>query len=248
MHEYWEGYMKPLEGNKAMIAFNAGVSDYVPDEEYPYMAFMKVKLNTPKEDGLVDEEESDDIGFIEDRLEMESLRYKAGQYIGRIITKGEVNFIYYLKLDFEWKNIVDDTMAYFKNYKFEFGSKMDMEWEIYTKLLFPTLREWQLITNRHACAQLQEEGDTLQAKRAIEHTIYFNTSEDKESFKKLMEVEGFKTLKEIELTDKLVKFGLKFYRVDAPDYYNIDAITMKIIDMSEKSQGQYDGWETSLVK
>jgi len=248
MHEYWESYMKPIEGKKAMIAFNAGVSDYVPDDEYPYVAFMKVKLNSPKEDGLVTDEESNDVGFIEDRLEMESLRYKAGQYIGRVITQSEVSFIYYLKFDFEWKNIVNDAMAYFKNYKFEFGSRNDMGWEVYTKLLFPTQREWQLITNRHACAQLIQEGDTLEVKRAIEHTIYFNSSEDKESFKKLMKPEGFIMLKEIELTDKLVKYGLKFYRLDTPNYYNIDAITMNIIDMSEISNGQYDGWESSLVK
>ena len=99
MQEYWESYVKPIEDKKAMISFNAGVADSVPNPEFMYVAFVKVKLNSPKEDGLVTEEEANDVGFIEDRLEMESLRWRSGKYIGRIISQGEVNFIYYLKMN-----------------------------------------------------------------------------------------------------------------------------------------------------
>jgi len=248
MQEYWESYVKPIEGKKAMVAFNAGVADSVPNPEYMYVGFVKIKLKNPKEDGLVTKDESDDVGFIEDRLEMESLRWRSGKYIGRIISNGEVNFIYYLKLDFEWSNTVSEAMKHF-DYEYEYGSRMDMEWEVYQKLLFPTVKEWQIITNHHACKNLQEQGDNLRLERAIEHKAYFENDESRKQFMKLIEAEGFRVQKETEVPFRgSTMLGVEFYRKDVPFYYDIDELTMKIIDMSEQCGGMYDGWECSLVK
>jgi len=249
MQEYWESYVKPIEGHKAMVSFNAGMADSVPDAEYMYVGFVKVKLNTPKEDGLVNEEESNDVGFIEDRLEMESLRWRSGKYIGRIITQGEVNFIYYLKMDFEWSNTVESAMQHFPEYTYEFGSRIDMEWEVYQKLLFPTLKEWQIIANHHSCNSLKEQGDNLRLERAIEHKAYFESAKEREQFVALVEEEGFKSQKEMEVPfNNKTMYGVQFYRIDVPFYYEIDALTMKMIDLSQSCNGQYDGWECSLVK
>jgi len=249
MQEYWEAYMKPIEGHPAMISFNAGVADEVPNPEFLYVGFVKVKLQNPKEDGLVTQDESDDVGFIEDRLEMESLRWRSGKYIGRIISQGEVNFIYYLKMDFEWSNTVAAAMEHFSEYTYEFGSRMDMEWEVYQKLLFPSVREWQIIANHHACDSLKEQGDNLRMKRAIEHKAYFKSDEDRQNFKVLIESEGFQCQEELEVPfNNEIMFGVQFYRIDSPFYYDIDELTMKIIEISDSCAGMYDGWECSLVK
>ncbi len=249
MQEYWESYVKVVDGHKAMVSFNAGVSDIVPDTEYMYVAFVKVKLNNPKEDGLVTEEESNDVGFIEDRLEMESLRYRCGKYIGRIISQGEVSFIYYLKMDFEWKDTVQSAMSYFKEYTHELGSRTDMEWEVYQKLLFPSIKEWQIIANHHSCNQLEKEGDNLKIDRAIEHKAYFNSEEDRQKFILLIEEEDFINQRDMEVPfNNKIMYGVQFYRWDIPFYYNIDELTIKLIDISDSCNGNYDGWESSLVK
>ena len=249
MQEYWESYVKPIEGHKAMVSFNAGVADSVPNPEYMYIGFVKIKLQNPKEDGLVNDEESHDVGFIEDRLEMESLRWRSGKYIGRIITQGEVNFIYYLKMDFEWSNTVESAMDYFKEYSYEFGSRIDMEWEVYQKLLFPTIKEWQIIANHHSCNSLKKQGDNLRLERAIEHKVYFESFENRELFITLIETEGFINQKEMEVPfNGTTMYGVQFYRIDTPFYYDIDTLTMKLIDLSSSCHGQYDGWECSLVK
>jgi len=248
MQEYWESYVKLLEGHRAMVSFNAGVTDSVPEMEYMYVGFLKLKLKTPTKDGLVDEEESHDVGFVEDRLEMEALRYRVGKYIGRIITNGEVNFIYYLKQDFDWKDVVATAMGYFEEYTFEFGSRVDTEWEVYQKLLFPNVREWQIIVNHNACLRLEAQGDDLNVPRAIEHKMYFNTLEDRAEFVALMQEQGFVVQKELEIESELVKYGLIFYRKDKPFYYEIDELTMQLIDLGESCNAHYDGWESSLVK
>lgn len=248
MQEYWEAYMKPIEGHPSMVSFNAGASDGLPDPELGYVGFVKVHLKSANTDGLISVEEEDDISFIEDRLEMESLRYRIGKYIGRIITQGEVNFIYYLKYEFEWEDAVKTAMKHSENYTFEFGSRMDMEWEVYQKLLFPTSKEWQIIQNHHACDQLKKAGDNLRIERAIEHKIFFEDPESRKGFVKFLTEEGFKVQNELEPTENFHLYGLQFYRVDTPYYYDIDALTLSLIEQGQKYEGQYDGWETSLVK
>lgn len=248
MQEYWEAYMKPMEGHPSMVSFNAGVSDTVPDSEYMYVGFVKVPLKLPTAEGLITAEEEDEIGFIEDRLEMESLRYRHGKYIGRIITQGTVTFIYYLKLDFEWGDTANAAMKHFENYRYEVGSRMDMEWEVYTKLLFPTAAEWQIIQNHHTCDQLKEAGDNLRLPRAIEHKMFFEMAENRTAFAAHMDKEGFRVQKEFGPTEDVPLYGLQFYRIDTPFYYDIDNLTLSLIAEGESFNGQYDGWETSLVK
>ncbi len=248
MQEYWEVYMKPIEGAPAMVSFNASIAEDLPDMALGYVGFVKVPLNHPTEDGLISAEEEDSIGFMEDSLEMESLRYRIGTYVGRIVTKSEINFIYYLKYEFEWPDTVNAAMRKFDDYTFEMGSREDFEWEVYQKLLFPNNKEWQIIQNHHTCDQLKEAGDNLRLERAIEHKMFFENTEDRNRFVEYISNEGFKVQKEMEPSDEIPLHGLQFYRVDKPYYYNIDALTLSLIEQGATYSGQYDGWETSLVK
>lgn len=52
MPEYWEAYMKPMEGHPSMVSFNAGVSDSVPDSDYGYVGFVRAELRSPTPTGL----------------------------------------------------------------------------------------------------------------------------------------------------------------------------------------------------
>jgi hypothetical protein len=248
MQEVWEAYMKPVDGRPAAVAFNAEVAERIPDAELGVMGFVKVPLRTPTTEGFVSESEADELGFVEDRLEMEALRYRIGKYVGRVLTGGEANFIFYLKYDFEWPGIVAAAMEHFPAYAYESGSRADAEWEVYRKLLFPTGREWQMIHNHRTCDRLKAAGDNLRLARAIEHRVYFETVQARGKFAQRIADEGFKVQKELPPSEQAPLYGLQFYRIDTPYYYDIDALTLSLIDLGERFRGVYDGWETSLVK
>jgi hypothetical protein len=125
---------------------------------------------------------------------------------------------------------------------------MDMDWEVYRKLLYPTVREWQIIHNHHTCDRLAAAGDSLERERAIEHNAFFPTREAAEAFAGAVEAEGFRLQKIDEPTGEVPRYGVRFYRTDRPWYHDIDAVTLSLIDASEAHGGAYDGWETSLVK
>ena len=111
------------------------------------------------------------------------------------------------------------------------------------------MREWQIIVNHHTCHKLQEKGDNLKLERAIEHKAYFHTKNDREKFITLVKKDKFNAQEELDVPfNKKIMYGIQFYRKDIPFYYDIDLITMQLLDYSETCNGQYDGWESPLVK
>ncbi len=248
MQEYWELYMKTIDGNIASVLVNAGISADLPSEDKFTMGFIKLTMQAPNDKGMICEDEEAQLSFIEDKIEMEALRYRIGNYVGKITSNGVITFIYYLKYDFEWPDVVQTAMKEFPEYSYEFGSKMDPQWEIYSKLLFPTPIEWQIIHNHKVCDNLKVNGDSLHLPRAIEHKAYFETPQQREKFVEHIESESFKIKELMEPNENTSMVGLSFYRQDKPFYYDIDALTLHLINLSIQCEGQYDGWETSVVK
>ncbi|MCH9812490.1 MAG: DUF695 domain-containing protein [Epsilonproteobacteria bacterium] len=248
MQEYWELYMKNLEGHPATVQFNAGISMEMEELKYTYptVAFVKAILKEPMDSGLLRESEEPEILFMEDKLEASLIKFRIGKYVGRVITDSSVTFIYYLQFTYNWQDFLDFALDEFKNYEITSGFQEDGDWNYYQNLLYPTVGEWQIIQNHKACDVLKEKGDNLHQKRAIEHKVFFKEDAQKEAFIVSIEEEGF-SVQETITNDEGVG-GIKFYRVDKPFYYDIDGLTQMIIAKAEEFGGAYDGWETSLVK
>lgn len=244
MQEYWELYMKNLEGKAASIQFNAGISMDVEElgYTYPTIAFVKAKLKDPKDNGLLSEHEEPEILFMEDKLEASMIKFRIGKYVGRVISDGYVTFLYYVQFTYNWPDFIEFALNEHVSYEVTNGHSEDGEWNYYKKLLYPTDREWQIIQNHKVCDNLKEKGDNLYLERIIEHNIYFKDEEKKEALIKVLEEKNFK-LKEI-VNDDGIK-GLHLYRIDKAFYHDIDELTLSLIELAESHNAQYDGWETS---
>jgi len=249
MQEYWELYMKNLEGKPASILFNAGISMDVEKFRYiyPQIAFVKVKLKEPNEKGLVSKSEEDEIAFLEDKLEASLIKFRIGKYVGRIFSDGYVTFLYYLQFTYNWQDFLDFALDEHASYEMTSAFQEDSEWNYYQKLLYPNVKEWQIIQNHKACDALKAKEDNLYLKRAIEHKLFFVKGEENRNELILkLDKEGFKILSELE-NEEGAK-GFSFYRLDKPFYHDIDALTLYLIDLAELYNASYDGWETSVVK
>ncbi len=248
MQEYWELYMKNLEGKPASIQFNAGISMEVEElgYTYPTIAFVKAKFKEPKENGLLSEHEEPEILFMEDKLEASMIKFRIGKYVGRIISDGYVTFLYYVQFTYNWPDFIEFALNEHQSYEVTNGHSEDGEWNYYKKLLYPTDREWQIIQNHKVCDNLREQGDGLHLPRAIEHKIFMQSINKKEALIEVLLGQDFKFKDDIENEDGVK--GLNFYRLDKPFYHDIDTITLSLIDIAEAHDAQYDGWETSVVK
>ena len=248
MQEYWELYMKNLEGKPASVQFNAGISMEIEELRYTYpnIAFVKVKLKEPNKNGLLSENEEPEMLFLEDKLEASLIKFRIGKYVGRIISDEYITFLYYLQFTYNWQDFLDFALDEHASYEMTSGFQEDSGWNYYQKLLYPNAKEWQIIQNHKACDALKEKEDNLYLKRAIEHKLFFINGEEKRDDLILkLDKEGFKIQKELEKEG--VK-GFSFYRIDKPFYHDIDELTLYLIDLLETYNVAYDGWETSVVK
>ena len=248
MQEYWELYMKNLEGKPASILFNAGISMEMDAIKYiyPQIAFVKVKLKEPNERGLLSEGEQPEIAYLEDKLEASLIKFRIGKYVGRVISDGYVTFLYYLQFTYNWQDFLEYALDEFESYEISSGFQEDSEWNYYRKLLYPSPREWQIIQNHKVCEQLKAKEDNLHLPRAIEHKAFFQSEYKKDDLIEQLLEEGFKVQDEISNEEGYK--GISFYRIDKPFYHDIDELTLYLIDLLETYDAHYDGWETSIVK
>ena len=248
MQEYWEIYMKNIDGKPASVLFNAGISMDIKKIKYiyPQIAFIKVQLKEPNKHGLISETERDEISFLEDKLEASLIKFRIGKYVGRVFSDGYVTFLYYLQFTYNWQDFLNYALDEHQNYEITSGFQDDSDWNYYYNLLYPNPKEWQIIQNHKACDALKAKGDNLKTPRAIEHKAFFENSTQKEALISQLENNGFKIQEEIT-NDEGIE-GIKFYRIDIPFYYNIDDLSLNLIDTLEKYGATYDGWECSVVK
>ncbi len=248
MQEYWEIYMKNLEGHPASVLFNAGISMDIEELQFthPTVSFVKVVLKEPIENGLLSGSEESEILFLEDKLEAAMIKFRIGKYVGRVITNGTITFIYYLQFTYNWQDFLEFALEEFTHYKITNGFSDDSEWNYYKNLLYPTAKEWQMIQNHKVCKSLADNGDNLEIVRAIEHKLFFNDIDRKNDLVDALEKDGFIIQQDIENEDGIK--GLSFYRIDKPFYTDIDKLTLYLIDTLEKYGASYDGWETSVAK
>ena len=249
MQEYWELYMKSIDGKPASVLFNAGISMEVEAIRYiyPIIAFVKVKLKEPNERGMLNASEEPEIAYLEDKLEASLIKFRIGKYVGRVISDEYVTFLYYLQFTYNWQDFLEFALDEFGSYEISSGYQDDEAWAYYQNLLYPTAKEWQIIQNHKACDAMRLKEDNLHLPRAIEHKLFFSEDEaQKDVLVAKLEAEGFKVQNEIE-NEEGIK-GLSFYRIDKPFYHDIDALTLTLIDLLEAHGASYDGWETSIVK
>ncbi len=249
MQEYWELYMKQIDGKPASVLFNAGISMEMEEVQYSYpiIAFVKVKLKEPNERSMLSESEEPEISYLEDKLEASLIKFRIGKYVGRIISDGYVTFLYYLQFTYNWQDFLAFALGEFESYEISSGYQDDAQWGYYQNLLYPSPKEWQIIQNHKVCDAMRAKEDNLHLPRAIEHKLFFTENEaQRDALIEKLQEEGFKVQNEIENEDGIK--GLSFYRIDKPFYHDIDELTLTLIDLLEAHGASYDGWETSIVK
>ena len=141
----------------------------------------------------------------------------------------------------------------YPEYSFQIKISEDKEWNIFFKGLYPNIYEMQAIQNRSVISNCQKYGDLIDKERLIEHWLYFDTESDM-----LQAIEKAKALDfSVEESEKIqpeegeqetedLGYRLILSKVNAP--INIDEDTWDLIDIALDTHGNYDGWETPIIK
>jgi len=248
MSSQWDFYFSNVNNSLASIFVDLGLQKIAPSADNPWLLWVWVQFNHPREDGLSSAEEYAVLLQIEDSLKEAVGTAVNGFPAGRITTDGRREFYFYGPTFAGFDDAVARCMELFPKYKWDSGTQEDADWNHYREVLYPTPRGWEQLNNRHVIEQLQSHGDPLTRERTVFHWAYFPNEASRATFVAGVRKLGFAVTDEGTVDDpnSLHPFSVSFERVDKVDWNSINVVTIELFELANSLSGEYDGWETSV--
>lgn len=248
MSDGWDFYFARVNGELASLFVDLGIRDRVPDQQKPWLLWVWVKFEKPRNDDLSSEEEAPRLFEIEDALKNRVREATGAELVGRITTAGRREFYFYGPRPTGFREAATDAFKDFPEYSFQLGDKEDPAWSHYIDVLYPSPRMHQQIHNQRVIEVLEKEGDPLTAPRPVSHWAYFPSAEKRAEFVRRVKAKGFKVTDEPENNEATTKcrYGVILERTDRVDLQSINELTLDLFDLAQELGGEYDGWETTV--
>lgn len=245
----WDFYFSNVDNKLSSIAVDLGLFTVAPIIGQDNVCWVSIKMLSPREDGLSSNSESGTLGDIEDKLAERMKSKHLATHVGRLTSDGSRDIYFYLGDTTLVDKTISDVMIKYPKYSFDFGTKGDAKWSGYFDFLYPLPQQFQSIQNRRVIDNLEKGGDKLTKERPVDHWIYFKTEQDKKHFWEKIKNEGFRIVKD----DYDGSFGdnpyrLHISRIDKVDHSSVDEYVIHLWRLAGESNGDYDGWETSIEK
>ena len=105
----------------------------------------------------------------------------------------------------------------------------------------------RITEDEHVVEYLKKNGDKLVKPREVFHWIYFKTDLEADNFIKETENKNFIFVSKRKVEDNYpIQVELK--RIDKVDIKSVNEYSLYLLKVTEKYNGDYDGWETSVEK
>jgi uncharacterized protein (TIGR01619 family) len=250
MSENWDIYMEYIEGKLASFLLDMDIWKEIDIEKYKHCFYLELKIKEPNEDGFPFGDESEKLNEVEDSF-TESLGYKNNINVGRITTNGVRKVIYYSTKGLD-NNILEVAKSFIRQTGYQFNIIQIVEknaWEYYYNFLYPSKYQKEHMANRKVVDSLVSHGDKLEESRKVEHWLYFNNGIKMKLFVDEIQKMGY-NIESInnKLDEEVGKYMLIISRIELVDYNSINKVTDFLLEILKKYEGEYNGWETYVIK
>ncbi|GLQ97419.1 DUF695 domain-containing protein [Dyella mobilis] len=243
MSDQWDFYRLLVDDMPASIFVDLGIASGAPLVQFPNLAFLSVRMQQPRPDGLSSQDEYEALIALEDGVS-ESIGHSGRSiYVGRNTCGGHRDFYFYTD-DSTIEAVLRNAMAKWPDYEFETGTRADADWSVYWNFLYPSAEDFQRISNRNLIDKLREHGDQIEAPRKIDHFAIFKTQSGSDGFVSYLRSNGYNISHTTGASGE--QFDVAFDRVDQPS--RMDEVTIELHGAALGHNGEYDGWGCSIVK
>lgn len=242
MSDLWNFYALLVDDQPASIFVDLGIANDAPLTAFPNMAYLRVRMNSPRPDGLSSQEEYNTLIEIEERVEQAIKRSGQSLYVGRNTSSGNRDFYFYTR-DASIEYTLREIMENWPDYAFQTGERVDADWSTYWRFLYPSPEDFQRMGNRDVIDQLLKNGDHIDIPRKIDHLAIFTTPHGRDAFAQHLKNKGYAISDTTDVDDN--QFQIAFDKVDRPD--QIDDVTIDLYRNAQQNGGEYDGWGCSVV-
>jgi hypothetical protein len=186
-------YLAELDDKPASFVIDLNAAAAAPMASHPLRLSIRVPMLRPREDGLRDAGELDDLGALEDQF-VEALAEKVDAiYVGRMVHDGNTDL--YLYVPEAHRDALEDLPALTGAPPGDYVPQWDVVeepgWDLYTEFLFPDEYAHQSIWNRRLLNVFSENGDQLEVAREIDHNASFPSREAAEAAAAALRAAGF---------------------------------------------------------
>jgi len=247
--ENWDVYVAQYQKGPGSTLINMSLRQAAPMKQFPFLLTTGVKFIDCTNEGFP----------VKDGFE---ILHKISDTIKNIIDQKLKNiaagtFTYQCeRLDYYY--LIDTTgirkllsAAYERNfpeYEYSISIRNDKEWNGYLTFLYPNEITYEYMVNQKVIINLTKEGDDLSKARKIDHWLFFKTEDDRGKFIAYAEKQKFKIESENVAKESKLKYPVQISRIDNVDVKTISAITIGLRKKAKELNGEYDGWETVVVK
>jgi hypothetical protein len=244
----WDVYMAQYEdGHAGSTVINMALREHAPMKQFPFLLKAGVKLQHCSDYGLPDKEEMEALYEISGKIRSlidSTTSTEAGTFSYRC----KRTDYYYLKDTAGIRQTLSKAFTtLFPKYEYYIEIKADPNWDAYLTFLYPSPETMDYMADEKVVMSLSQAGDKPDKPRLVDHWLYFNTDAGREEFIKYAEQTGFK-VEGREKKQTALPFGLHLSRTDKVDIDSIHVITTMLRKKARELHGNYDGWETFVVK
>lgn len=247
----WNVYRSWLDDDPAVFRLNLALNEVAPLEGFSYCVRITIELKNPDQNGFSTNERPE-IYAIEDKI-FRPLQSDKDILVAVLTARGEVTWYFYSQAPEALQERLSATWDSSMGYSYQVECSEDKHWNFFLKGLYPNIYEKQTIYNREILFACQENDDQVEVPRPIEHWLYFDTEQDMLSAIEKAAALGFTVYsseKVVPEEGKEVQEDLGYCLIlskgNTP--VDIDGDTWDLIDIALDTHGNYDGWETILVK
>lgn len=246
--ENWEAYMAKLEKSPGSVMVDMALKSIAPREKFSYLLITGVKFIDCQDNGLPSKREFTDLYKISDTIKAQVDKTVSAIAAGTVTYQCQrLDYFYITDTAALRQQLVAIYKKRFPEYMYYINIKEDKKWDTYLNFLYPNEETLEYIENQKVLEALENGGDKLVKARLVDHWAYFKTAADRNCFSVYLVKNKFKTTIE-KSEDPGFPFRLHFARTDKVNIAAISKLTLELKKQAAACHGQYDGWETFVVK
>ena len=247
--ERWDVYLAQYEDGPGSTTLNMNLINRAPVKEFPFIVVTGVTYKNGDKDGFPLKEEFNNLYRISDSILQVISTITKREIAGTFTHKSQrMDYVYVRDTVELRKKLTEVYERYFNDYKYSIRIREDKNWDAYLKFLYPNEETMEYMSNEKVVMNLVNSGDNLTKPRQVDHWIYFANAGERNLYKTFAETQGYKTEGESLKKETTLPYELHISRID---YVKLDAICKITIELRRKAKelhGEYDGWETFVVK
>jgi len=249
MIDRWHMYFADMEGSRASVVFNDGISETINALPHQYGCLITTQLRETNEENLTTNAENLRLTALgEDLLDL--IKSLGGHSLGRVTGNGK-RWSMYLLHDNNSETIAQlARIGKRHDYQLDIRTRVDLERALYWDDLYPDADSWQAVGDLEVISNLNEDGNDNDIPREIDHAATFESKSKAKAFAIWLEEFGHHSIEIDPVKGSLM--GKKTYWVHSKHIGKtfVGDISQHSMPLSRKAKelgGEYDGWGTYAV-